>query len=41
VAFGFVVALVWNTAIQSIFKEVFGTSDSIIVMLIYAVFVLL
>ena len=36
-AFGLVAALAWNGAIQAIFKQVLGTSDSIIGMLIYAV----
>jgi len=38
-AFGLVAALAWNGAIQSIFKELFGTSDSLGAMLIYAVVV--
>ena len=28
-AFGLVAALAWNGAIQAIFKQVFGTADSI------------
>lgn len=35
-AFGLVAALAWNDAIKSIFKEVFGTQDSMIPMIIYA-----
>ncbi len=38
-AFGFVAALGWNSAIQSLFKEIFGTAESILAMFIYAVFV--
>ncbi|MGM0438922.1 MAG: DUF5654 family protein [Patescibacteria group bacterium] len=38
-AFGLVAALAWNGAIQAIFKEVFGTADGVVSMLIYAVVV--
>lgn len=38
-AFGLVAALAWNGAIEAIFKEVFGTSDGIVSMLVYAVVV--
>ena len=38
-AFGLVAALAWNSAIQEIFKEVFGEQSSIPAMLGYAVFV--
>jgi uncharacterized membrane protein YidH (DUF202 family) len=38
-AFGLVAALAWNGAIQAIFKKVFGTSEGIIPMLVYAVVV--
>ena len=38
-AFGLVAALAWNGAIQAIFKELFGASDKILPMLIYAIFV--
>lgn len=38
-AFGLVGALAWNEAIKAIFKEIFGTADAIIPMLIYAVVV--
>ncbi len=38
-AFGLVAALAWNGAIQSIFKSVFGESDTITAMIIYAVVV--
>ena len=38
-AFGLVAALAWNGAIQAIFKEVFGTTEGIVSMLIYAVVV--
>lgn len=36
-AFGLVAALAWNTAIQQIFKNLFGDASSIPVMLIYAI----
>ena len=36
-AFGLVAALAWNSAIQEIFKEVFGEQSSIPAMLGYAV----
>jgi membrane protein YdbS with pleckstrin-like domain len=39
VAFGLVAALAWNGAIQAIFKQVFGTADSITAQLSYAVIV--
>ena len=32
-AFGLVAALAWNGAIQAIFKQVFGTADSIVAQL--------
>jgi len=38
-AFGLVAALAWNGAIQSIFKAIFGTADSVGAMLVYAVVV--
>jgi len=38
-AFGLIAALAWNGAIQSIFKTVFGESDTIVAMLIYAIVV--
>ena len=38
-AFGLIAALAWNGAIQSIFKAVFGTADSIGAMLVYAILV--
>lgn len=38
-AFGLVAALAWNGAIQAIFKEVFGVTEGIIAMLVYAVVV--
>ncbi len=38
-AFGLVAALAWNSAIQTIFKEVFGDQSSIPAMVGYAVFV--
>lgn len=38
-AFGLVAALAWNGAIQAIFKQVFGTTDTITGQLIYAIIV--
>lgn len=38
-AFGLVAALAWNGAIQAIFKEIFGTAEGILPMLIYAIVV--
>lgn len=38
-AFGLVAALAWNSAIQSIFKQVFGAADNISAMLTYAIIV--
>ena len=38
-AFGLVAALAWNGAIQAIFKQIFGTPDSLAAMIIYAVVV--
>ena len=38
-AFGLVAALAWNGAIQAIFKQVFGSSDQVMPMVIYAVVV--
>jgi len=38
-AFGLVAALAWNNAMQSIFKNIFGTPDKISAMLSYAVVV--
>ena len=35
-AFGLVAALAWNEAMKAIFKEVFGSADSIIPLIIYA-----
>ena len=34
-----VAALAWNDAIKAVFRELFGTSDTIAPMLIYAVIV--
>ncbi len=36
-AFGLVAALAWNEAIKAIFKEIFGTADSVVPLLIYAI----
>jgi uncharacterized membrane protein YidH (DUF202 family) len=38
-AFGLVAALAWNDTIKAIFKAVFGTSDTIWAMLVYAIVV--
>ena len=38
-AFGLVAALAWNDAIKAVFKEIFGTSDAVGPMLIYAIIV--
>tara|TARA_Y100000310_G_scaffold186269_1_gene186352 strand:+ start:8509 stop:8727 length:219 start_codon:yes stop_codon:yes gene_type:complete len=38
-AFGLVAALAWNDTIKTIFREVFGTQETIMPMLIYAVVV--
>lgn len=38
-AFGLVAALAWNSAIQQIFKTLFGESSSIAAMLAYATFI--
>jgi uncharacterized membrane protein YidH (DUF202 family) len=39
VAFGLVAALAWNGAIRAIFEEVFGTTENIWAMLVYAIVV--
>lgn len=41
IAFGLVAALAWNTSIQALFKEVFGTADNLAVMFGYAILVTL
>ena len=38
-AFGLVAALAWNEAIKAVFKEIFGTAEAVIPMIIYAVIV--
>ena len=38
-AFGLVAALAWNGAIQAIFKEIFGSAETIGPMLTYAIVV--
>ena len=38
-AFGLVAALAWNTAIQQVFKNIFGDNSSIAAMLGYAILV--
>lgn len=38
-AFGLVAALAWNGAIQALFKQVFGTTDSLSAQLSYAIIV--
>ena len=37
-AFGLAAALAWNSLIQALFKEVFGTAETILLMFTYAVF---
>jgi len=36
-AFGLIAALAWNEAIKAIFKEVFGSEETIVPMLAYAI----
>ncbi|HDS44688.1 MAG TPA: hypothetical protein ENN68_01080 [Methanomicrobia archaeon] len=38
-AFGLVAALAWNGAILAIFKEIFGTAETVPALLVYAVVV--
>jgi len=38
-AFGLVAALAWNSAIQQIFKEIFGEVSTILLLLGYAILV--
>jgi multisubunit Na+/H+ antiporter MnhG subunit len=38
-AFGLVAALAWNTAIQEIFRVIFGEQSGVFAMIIYAVIV--
>jgi hypothetical protein len=38
-AFGLVAALAWNEAIKAMFKQVFGTSETFLGMIVYAVLV--
>jgi len=38
-AFGLVAALAWNEAIKAIFKEIFGSAESIVPLLTYAIVV--
>ena len=38
-AFGLVAALAWNTAIQEVFKRIFGTASGLLAMIFYAVLV--
>lgn len=38
-AFGLVAALAWNSAMQELFKRVFGEQDSVIAMIYYAIIV--
>ena len=38
-AFGLVAALAWNEAIKAIFKEIFGSSETVLPMLSYAIIV--
>lgn len=38
-AFGLVAALAWNDTIKTIFNAIFGSSDTVLAMIIYAVVV--
>ena len=38
-AFGLIAALAWNGAIQALFKQIFGTTDSLTAQLSYAIIV--
>jgi multisubunit Na+/H+ antiporter MnhG subunit len=38
-AFGLVAALAWNTAIQEVFRVIFGEQSGILAMIVYAVIV--
>ncbi|MBT3323694.1 hypothetical protein HN681_00735 [archaeon] len=38
-AFGLVAALAWNDTIKAIFVRIFGSSDTVLAMVIYAVIV--
>jgi len=38
-AFGLVAALAWNGAIRAIFAKVFGSPDTVLAMLLYAIIV--
>lgn len=38
-AFGIAAALSWNSAIQAIFKSVFGTADTVFAQLSYAIII--
>lgn len=38
-AFGLVAALAWNGAIQSLFRRIFGTADTLNAQVVYAVLV--
>jgi hypothetical protein len=38
-AFGLVAALAWNGAIQAIFKRIFGTTEAMGAMIVYAIVV--
>lgn len=39
VAFGLVAALAWNSSIQALFREIFGTADNLTAMFVYAIIV--
>jgi len=38
-AFGFVAALAWNEAIQTFFRDIFGTPNTLLPMVTYAIVV--
>ena len=38
-SFGLIAALAWNGAIQTLFKQIFGTADSLAAQMSYAIIV--
>jgi len=39
ITFGLIAALAWNNAIQSLFKDIFGTATTTLPMILYALVV--
>jgi len=39
VAFGLIAALAWNSSVQALFRELFGTQDNLQAMFVYAILV--